>query len=126
MVARTGRGWVELYGPQFADEIVFSIADSNVQCAANACHAIQCWDPDDGSSSALLLWGKRHLPGLWEVAAVQVAELPLVKLMIQELPSYQEKINERRELPSSTPSMENNVRLYGKLKGTIMSIFNRS
>lgn len=126
MVAKTGLGWVELYGIQFADEIVLSIADSNVECAANACHAIQNWDPEDGGmNSALLLWGKRHLPGLWEVSAVQVAQLPPIKLMLQELQTYDAKIQERRDLPTSTVSLENNIRLFGRFKGTMMSVFNR-
>jgi hypothetical protein len=126
MIAKTGHGWVQIYGIPFADEIVLSIADSNIECAANACHAVQNWDPGDGMNSVLLLWGKRHLPGLWEIAAVQVAQLPPLKLMLQELPTYETKLLERRELPTSTGSMENNVRLFGKFKGTMMSVFSRS
>jgi len=125
MIARTGRGWAEIYGVRFADEIVLSVADSNLQCAANACHAIQQWEPDGEVSSALLLWGKRHFPGRWEVPAIQVAQLPTVKDMIAELPSYETKLNERRELPNSSPSLENNIRLFGKFKGTMMTVFNR-
>ena len=126
MIAKTGRGWVQVYGVPFADEIVLSIADSNIECAANACHAVQQWDPEGGMNSVLLLWGKRHLPGLWEVAAVQVAQLPPLKVMLQELPTYEAKLVERRELPTSTGSLENNVRLFGKFKGTMMSVFSRS
>lgn len=126
MVAKTGRGWVALYGVPFADEIVLSIADSNVSCAANACHAVQNWSPEDGGQSVLLSWAKRHLPGLWEVAAIEVKQLPTLKTMLLELPSYEAKLQERRELPNGAPSLENNIRLYGKLKGTMMSVFNRS
>ncbi len=126
MIARTGPGWADLYGVQMADEIVLSIADSNVRCAANACHAVQCWEPGGAVSTALLLWGKRHLPGLWDVADVQAVQLPTVKDMIQELPSYAERLNDRRELPNSSPSLENNIRLWGKFKGTLMSVFNKN
>ncbi len=125
MVGHTGHGWVQIYGPQFADEVVLSIADSNLLCAANACHAIQYWDTEEPVSTALLHWAKRKLPGVWEVAGVDPTDLPSIKVMLQELPSYQGRIEDRRDLPNSNPSLENNIRLFGKLKGTLMSMFNR-
>lgn len=126
MVAQTGRGWADLFGAPFADEVVLSIADSNLLCAANACHAVQCWEPGEGVSTPLLLWAKRHLPGLWEVAAIEASQLPTVKKMIEELPSYQANFEQRRELPNSNPSLENNIRLWGKFKGMMMSVFNKN
>jgi len=127
MLAETGRGWADLYGAQLADEVVLSIADSNLLCAANACHAVQCWEPIEGHvSTPLLLWAKRHVPGLWEPTAVHPSQLPPVKKMIEELPSYQANFELRRELPNQSPSLENNIRLWGKFKGTMMSVFNKT
>lgn len=127
MIAQTGRGWADLFGAPLADEVVISIADSNLLCAANACHAVQCWEPIEGHvSTPLLLWAKRHLPGLWEITEVNAGQLPTVKKMIEELPSYEANFQQRRELPNGSPSLENNIRLWGKFKGTMMSVFNKS
>src|SRR5580704_13645274 len=43
MVANTGDTWAELYGAPFADDVVMSIADSNLLCAASAARAVQFW-----------------------------------------------------------------------------------
>ncbi len=123
MVANTGDTWAELYGAPFADDVVMSIADSNLLCAASAARAIQFWEPGGAVSTPLLLWAKRHFPGIWEANAVEAFQLPQVPKMIQELPSYEDKIKERRDLANTTSSLENNIRLWGKLKGTMMSMF---
>ncbi len=125
MIAETGRGWANQFGAVLADEVVLSIADSNLLCAAYACRAVQSWEPNEGVSTPLLLWAKRHLPGLWEAQAVQAAEIPSVQKMIQELPSYAANLEIRRELHNSTQSLENNVRLYGKFKGMLKSAFSK-
>jgi len=126
MIAQTGNGWAEQFGAPLADEVVLSIADSNLLCAANACHAVQSWEPGGKVSTPLLLWAKRHLPGLWEVTAVHASEVPPVQKMMQELPSYQANLEIRRDLPSGSVSLENNIRLFGKFKGTLMSVFSRT
>jgi len=125
MIAKTGNGWAAVYGGPFADEIVLSIADSNLHCAANACIAVQVWEPEDGVTTPLLLWAKRHVPGLWDVHAVEAVHLPSVQKMMAELPAYEDKLKERRELPNSSPALDNNIRLWGKFKGTMMAVFSR-
>lgn len=125
MIAETGRGWADQFGAQLADEVVMSIADANLLCAVNACRAVQSWEPGEGVNTPLLSWAKRHLPGLWEASEVEAKQLPTVQTMIQELPSYQANFELRRDLPNGTPSLENNIRLFGKFKGTLVSVFSR-
>ena len=126
MIAETGRGWANQFGAPIADDVVLSMADSNLLCAAYACRAVQFWEPGEKVSTPLLLWAKRHLPGLWEAAAVQPADIPSVQKMIQELPSYAANLEVRRELNNSHPSLDNNIRLWGKFKGMMKAAFSRS
>ena len=126
MISGTGRGWADQFGAQFADEVVLSIADSNLLCAANACCAVQSWNPDSGVSTPLLVWAKRHLPGLWEPGAVEAGQIPSVPKMIKELPSYAANLQQRRDLNNSDPSLENSIRLFGKLKGIMLTAFKKS
>ncbi len=125
MIAKTGQSWVGLYGGRFADDIVLSMADSNLRCAACAAISLQLWEPDGKVSTPLLTWGLRHLPGVWDVHTVEPVHLPRVRTMISELPAFADKIRERRELPNSDPSLENNIRLWGRFKGTILSVLGR-
>lgn len=125
MVGEVGPGWANTFGAQMADAVVLSIADSNPRCAAFACRAVQFWDEDSGISTRLLLWAKRHLPGLWDAGSIEPAQMPSVPLMMQELASYAEKIDERRSLNNSIPSLDNNIRLFGKVKGLMRSVFGR-
>ncbi len=125
LIGETGPGWADIFGPQIADAVVLSIADSNPKCAAYACRAIQYWEDGGEVSTPLLHWAKRHLPGLWEAGAVEPAQMPSIPKMIQELPSYVANIEERRSLNNTHPSLENSIRLWGKVKGMMLSMFNR-
>lgn len=125
MLAKTGAAWVRLYGLPFADEVVLSMADSNLMCAACAGIAVQSWEHDGAATTQLLSWGKRHTPGNWDVNSVEAVHLPTVRQMLADLPGFEERIKLRRELPNSSPSLENNIRLWGRLKGMMLSVFNR-